>query len=73
MKFAETKLKTVPVAQMAPPSNPNMCPLTGPRNKPLNATGSPTNGFFMKYTFHRKHESKAPPVRKTAMLYGPSA
>src|SRR5271168_32936 len=65
VKLAATRLKTVPVVHMAPPTRPRTWPLTGPRKNPLNATGSPTSGFFMKYKFHHRHESSAPPVRKT--------
>jgi len=40
----------------------------GPLKYPLKSTGSPTSGFFMKYTFQIEHESNAPSVRNTAML-----
>src|SRR5580704_10789917 len=70
---AATRLNTVPVVQIAPPSSPSRCPLTGPSKNPRNATGLPTSGLRMKYTFQTKHETSAPNVRKTVMLYGPRA
>src|SRR5271163_2063080 len=71
VKFAATRLNTVPVPQIAPPSKPRTWPAAGPRKYSPKFTGSPTSGFFMKYTFQIKQDSSAPSVRKTLTLYGP--